>query len=73
MYEELGISEKVISVSKEVEKELVDIFAKLDENCMKASAKVLKAFQDNKVSTTDFIEVTGYGYYDAGREKLEKV
>lgn len=73
MYEELGISEKVSSVAKEVEKELVDIFAKLDENCMKASSKVLKAFQDNKVSTTDFIEVTGYGYYDAGREKLEKV
>ena len=50
-----------------------DIFAKLDENCMKASSKVLKAFQDNKVSTTDFIEVTGYGYYDGGREKLERV
>ena len=62
MYEEIGISEKVVEMSKEVEKELVDIFAKLDENCMKASSKVLKAFQDNKVSTTDFIEVTGYGY-----------
>lgn len=73
MYEEFGISEKVVEMSKEVEKELVDIFAKLDENCMKASSKVLKAFQDNKVSTTDFIEVTGYGYYDGGREKLERV
>ncbi len=73
MYEEIGISEKVVEMSKEVEKELVDIFAKLDENCMKASSKVLKAFQDNKVSTTDFIEVTGYGYYDGGREKLERV
>ena len=37
MYEEIGISEKVVEMSKEVEKELVDIFAKLDENCMKAS------------------------------------
>ena len=73
MYEEFGISEKVVEMSREVEKELVDIFAKLDENCMKASSKVLKAFQDNKVSTSDFIEVTGYGYYDGGREKLEKV
>ena len=73
MYEEYGISEKVVEMSREVEKELVDIFAKLDENCMKASSKVLKAFQDNKVSTSDFIEVTGYGYYDGGREKLEKV
>ncbi len=73
MYEELGISEKVVKVAEEVEKEVVDIFAKLDVNCMKASSKVLKAFQDNKVATTDFIEVTGYGYYDGGREKLEKV
>jgi cystathionine beta-lyase family protein involved in aluminum resistance len=73
MYEEFGISEKVYETSKEVEKELVEIFEKLDENCMRASSKVLKAFQDNKVSTTDFNEVTGYGYYDGGREKLEKV
>ena len=40
---------------------------------MKSSIKVLKAFQDNKVSTTDFNEVTGYGYYDGGREKLERI
>ena len=73
MYEEFGISEKVISVAKEVQKEIEPIFEKIDENSMKASAKVLKAFQDNKVSTTDFIEVTGYGYYDGGREKLEKI
>ena len=73
MYEELGISEKVYNTANEVEKELESIFEKLDANCMKASCKVLKAFQDNKVSTTDFHEVTGYGYYDGGREKLEKV
>ena len=44
MYEELGISEKVYNTAKEVEKELESIFEKLDENCMKASCKVLKAF-----------------------------
>lgn len=73
MYEEFGISEKVISVTKEVQKEIEPIFEKIDEVSMKASSKVLKAFQDNKVSTTDFIEITGYGYYDGGREKLEKI
>ena len=73
MYEEFGISKELIEVSKEVENELKDIFEKYEENCMKASSKVLKAFQKNKVSTTDFNEVTGYGYYDGGREKLEKV
>ena len=73
MYNEFEISEKVQDVAKEVEKELEPIFEELEENCMKASMKVLKAFQDNKVSTTDFNEVTGYGYYDGGREKLEKI
>lgn len=73
MYKEFGISNKIIEVANEVEKELEQIFNEYEENCMKSSMKVLKAFQDNKVSTTDFNEVTGYGYYDGGREKLEKI
>ena len=34
---------------------------------------MLKAFQDARVSTADFIEVTGYGFTDSGRDKLEEV
>lgn len=73
MYSEFGISEEIINVSNEVEKELEPIFEKYEKICLKSSMKVLKAFQDNKVSTTDFNEITGYGYYDGGREKLEKI
>ena len=73
MFEELGISQEVYEKSIEAEKELKEIFKKFDENCLRASSKILKAFQNNKVSTTDFIEITGYGYYDGGREKLEKI
>ena len=73
MYEEFNLSKKVIDIANEVEEELKPIFDKYEENCMKSSIKVLKAFQDNKVSTTDFNEITGYGYYDGGREKLEKI
>ena len=73
MYEAFNLSKKVIDVTNEVEEELKPIFEKYEENCMKSSLKVLKAFQDNKVSTTDFNEITGYGYYDGGREKLEKI
>ena len=61
MYEELGISKKVQDIAIEVEKEIEPIFKNLNENCMKASSKILKAFIDNKVSTSDFNEVTGYG------------
>ncbi len=73
MYKELGISEKILETANIVEKELEPIFKNLEENCLNCSMKVLKAFQDNKVSTTDFNEITGYGYYDGGREKLEKI
>ena len=73
MYKEFGISEDIINMSNEVEKELEEIFKKYEKNCLKSSMKVLKAFQDNRVSTTDFNEVTGYGYYDGGREKLERI
>lgn len=73
MYEEFDLSKKVIDMANEVEGELKPIFDKYEENCMKSSIKVLKAFQDNKVSTTDFNEITGYGYYDGGREKLERI
>jgi len=73
MYKEFGISDEIIEIAEKSEKELEPIFQKIDENCLKASARILKAFQDHKVSGTDFIEVTGYGYYDGGREKLEQI
>ncbi len=73
MYKALKISDKIIEMAYVTEKELESIFSKIDENCMKASIKVLKAFQDQKVATTDFNEITGYGYFDGGREKLERI
>ena len=73
MYTEFGISEELENVANEAEKELEMIFKKYDENCLRASKRVLKAFQDNKVATVDFNEVTGYGYTDCGREKLERI
>ena len=73
MYEAFGISEELEKIAKDSEKDLKEVFLKIDEQCLKSSIRVLKAFQDNGVSTTDFNEVTGYGYYDGGREKLEKI
>ena len=73
MYEELGISKKIEDLAYDVEKEIEPIFKSIEENSLKCSIKVLNAFQKENVSTTDFNEVTGYGYYDGGREKLEKI
>lgn len=68
-----NIDEKLLKLADEAEKNLQDIYKKFENNAMENSAKVLKAFQDNWVSNSDFAEVTGYGYTDEGREKLEKI
>ncbi|NCB48361.1 MAG: hypothetical protein EOM55_01860 [Clostridia bacterium] len=73
MYLGYDFDENLIEEFNEAEKELAPIFAKFEKNSLFCSAKVLKAFQDNKLCSSDFIETTGYGFYDAGRDKLEKV
>lgn len=67
------IDKNLLTLSKKCEELLSDTFSKFDEICFYNSQKVLKAFQDNRVSVDDFREVTGYGYYDNGRDKLEKI
>lgn len=73
MYYNYDIDEKLVQLSKECEKELQEKYREYDEIALINSAKVLKAFQDERVSTTDFLEVTGYGYTDDGRDKLERI
>lgn len=73
MYHGFDIDSKLVDLAEETEKELVDIFKEYDRLCLLNSAKVLKAFQDKKVASTDFNEVTGYGAYDEGRDKLEAI
>ncbi|MBQ8424548.1 MAG: methionine gamma-lyase family protein [Clostridia bacterium] len=68
-----NINKDLISLAESVEEELIPVFKKFEKNELLCSSKVLSAFQRNQVSTTDFIEVCGYGYYDGGREKLEKI
>ena len=57
----------------EADKEITKYFEKIDNIAFVNSKKVLKAFQDNMVSESDFVGTTGYGYDDAGREKIEKI
>ena len=73
MYYGYDISDKTVRLADMAEADLTDIFKKIDENALICSAKVLRAFQECKLSSSDFIEVTGYGYTDAGREKLEEI
>ena len=71
MYYSYNISDETVELAKKAEADLKEVFAKIEENAMIVSSKVLSAFQELRVSTADFIDITGYGYSDPGRDKLE--
>lgn len=73
MYENLGISKKVLDFGKKIEDSLKDRFQEIEENAEYNQMKVIKAMQDNRVSDIHFAATTGYGYNDLGRDTLEDV
>lgn len=73
MFYGYDIDKNLIELAKKVEKKIQPQFERAEEICLLNSAKVLSAFQKYKVSTNDFQEITGYGFTDDGREKLEKI
>ena len=73
MYYGFDIAPKTVGLTQQAERDCAGRFEQIDVNCMLCSARILAAFQKFNVSTADFIEITGYGYDDPGREKLEKI
>lgn len=65
--------DKVLDLVNSFEKENGNLFKDLDEISFINSKKVLKAFKDNNVNESDFAGTNGYGYDDAGRDKIERV
>lgn len=64
---------KLENLVKEVELEIRDQIAEIDERCMKNSLRVLNAFQKNRIADVHFNSTSGYGYDDIGRDTIEKV
>ena len=73
LYTEMGISPAVYEYGEQVLARIADRFAEIDRVAEYNQAKVLRAFQKNRVSATCFAASTGYGYNDEGRDKLEQV
>ena len=67
------IDKDLLDLAEESEKVLKEVYDKIDRVCMKNSDRILSAFIENKVSYTDFADINGYGNYDPGRDKLEKI
>lgn len=62
--------EKIIN---NADRDLEEIFNRVDKIEEYNSEKVLNAFIENNICETDFNSATGYGYNDIGRDKIEKV
>lgn len=73
MYEEFGIKQNVIDLSKKVEEDLRPIFNETERIAEYNSLKVLMAFQKYNLSEMHFNGTTGYGYGDIGRDTIEKI
>ena len=67
------IDKNILELSKRADLELKPIFDEIDRVCLINSNRVLSAFIENKISYSDFADINGYGNYDTGRDKLEKI
>ena len=67
------ISERIKNASAIALEKAKSKFDEIDDIAEYNQQKVLSAFIENRVSETDFAGSTGYGYGDAGREKLDRI
>ncbi len=67
------MKEDIIAKVNQAEKEVQEIFSKIDKVCEQNSLKVMNAFQNQKISESHFHSTTGYGYDDIGRDSIEKI
>jgi len=65
--------ERLLQAAAAAEKSAAGEFAAIDMISQHGSAKVLCAFQKNRVSAACFAGANGYGYDDIGRDTLDRV
>lgn len=73
LYGQFSIDRSLCSLSETIEKQISSRFQYLDEVKEYNQYKILKAFQNNRVSDAHFTYTTGYGYGDMGRDTLDRV
>ncbi|SHO45931.1 methionine gamma-lyase family protein [Anaerocolumna xylanovorans] len=73
IYKDLSINTEILELGRKIESELKKRFEEIDKIAEYNQLKVIKAFQDNRVSDIHFAATTGYGYNDLGRDTIEQV
>lgn len=69
----LNFNEKTNEIIRKAEEAAKQEFLQIDKTALICQAKVLKAFENNKISAAHLLGTTGYGYDDMGRDALDKV
>ena len=67
------ISEKLRLLGRKAERELSDVFARIDDTAFSNTEKVLDVFREERVSEAMFAASTGYGYGDMGRDAIDRI
>lgn len=67
------IDKDLLALAERSDLELKDIYKNIDDICLYNSNRILSAFIENQVSYSDFSDINGYGNYDEGRNKLERI
>ena len=67
------MDKEILELINNSEKELKDIYQKIDLRTFNKASLVLDSFHEFNVSESDFNSTTGYGYNDVGRDKIEKI
>ena len=67
------IDKELWKMAEESDGILKEIYDRIDHVALLNSNRILSAFIENRVSYTDFSDINGFGNYDAGRDKMEKI
>ena len=73
MFHLLQHGEVIEPIVRKIEEKLQEGFQQVDAGVETNQFRVLKSFQENRVSDSHFNPSTGYGYDDNGRDTLEKI
>lgn len=68
-----NIPERLLKTAEEAERLCVESFNEIEKTARFNGEKVLNAFIKNKVGSMHLTGTTGYGYDDAGRDRLDAV
>ena len=64
---------RLLEAAAQAEKDASAQFSEIDAVSQHCTAKVLRAFQSQKISAACFAGANGYGYDDIGRDQLDRV